>query len=389
MIIQGVLILVLAYLAFSVIYQLLLSVAGHFPKKKNELKPAQQVRKTAVFIPAYKEDSVILPVVQEALRHDYPEDKREIVVIADSLKAKTVEALNKLPIQLIEVAFEKSTKAKALNVALEQLDEQDFDIAVVLDADNIMAPGFLYQINQAFERGHQVVQGQRTPKNQDSPMAILDGAAEAINNHLLCRGASRLGLSARLAGSGMAFDYRLFRSIMPDIDAIGGFDKELELKLTREGYFLVYEEKAIVLDEKVSNGKQFARQRSRWIAAQYTYLSRFFWKGCRALVLEGKRDFFHKVIQQLLPPRVLLPTALLLGTLTGVLINPFSSWTLAFLVLFLANISTFFLALPMRYFQWPTIKGWLYVGLAVFYTLKALLGISKARKAFLHTSHNA
>jgi hypothetical protein len=51
MIIQGVLILVLAYLAFSVIYQLLLSVAGHFPKKKNELKPAQQVRKTAVFIP--------------------------------------------------------------------------------------------------------------------------------------------------------------------------------------------------------------------------------------------------------------------------------------------------------------------------------------------------
>jgi cellulose synthase/poly-beta-1,6-N-acetylglucosamine synthase-like glycosyltransferase len=38
------------------------------------------------------------------------------------------------------VAFEKSTKAKALNVALEQLDEQDFDIAVVLDADNIMAP---------------------------------------------------------------------------------------------------------------------------------------------------------------------------------------------------------------------------------------------------------
>jgi cellulose synthase/poly-beta-1,6-N-acetylglucosamine synthase-like glycosyltransferase len=379
----------LTYLAFSVIYQLLLSVAGHFPKKKNERKPVHQVRKIAVFIPAYREDAVILPVVKAALEHDYPEDKREIIVIADSLKQKTLEALTELPVRLIEVQFEKSTKAKALNAALEQLDENDFDISVILDADNLMAPGFLYQINHAFNTGHQVVQGQRMPKNQNSPMAILDGAAEAINNHLLCRGASRLKLSARLAGSGMAFDHALFRSIMPGIDAIGGFDKELELKLTQAGYFLAYEENAIVLDEKVSSGQQFARQRSRWIAAQYTYLGRFFWQGCREWVREGKRDFFHKVVQLMLPPRLLLPATLGLGTLAGIIIAPDSLTTMTFFFLLLANISTFILALPRRYFLWPTVKGWLYVGLALFYTLKALPGVSKARKVFLHTSHNA
>jgi cellulose synthase/poly-beta-1,6-N-acetylglucosamine synthase-like glycosyltransferase len=46
-----------------------------------------------------------------------------------------------LPIKLIEVSFDKSTKSKTLNKAMATLD-QDYDIAVVLDADNVMAPDF-------------------------------------------------------------------------------------------------------------------------------------------------------------------------------------------------------------------------------------------------------
>jgi hypothetical protein len=51
------------------------------------------------------------------------------------LLKKNVNCFKKLPIKLIEVSFDKSTKSKALNKAMATLD-QDYDIAVVLDADN-------------------------------------------------------------------------------------------------------------------------------------------------------------------------------------------------------------------------------------------------------------
>jgi cellulose synthase/poly-beta-1,6-N-acetylglucosamine synthase-like glycosyltransferase len=56
------------------------------------------------------------------------------------LLKKNVNCFKK-PIKLIEVSFDKSTKSKALNKAMATLD-QDYDIAVVLDADNVMAPDF-------------------------------------------------------------------------------------------------------------------------------------------------------------------------------------------------------------------------------------------------------
>jgi hypothetical protein len=39
------------------------------------------------------------------------------------------------------VSFDKSTKSKTLNKTMATLDK-DYDIAVVLDADNMMAPDF-------------------------------------------------------------------------------------------------------------------------------------------------------------------------------------------------------------------------------------------------------
>jgi cellulose synthase/poly-beta-1,6-N-acetylglucosamine synthase-like glycosyltransferase len=61
------------------------------------------------------------------------------------LLKKNVNCFKKLPIKLIEVSFDKSTKSKALNKAMATLDQDD--IAVVLDADNVMAPDFLAKIN--------------------------------------------------------------------------------------------------------------------------------------------------------------------------------------------------------------------------------------------------
>jgi cellulose synthase/poly-beta-1,6-N-acetylglucosamine synthase-like glycosyltransferase len=109
--------------------------------------------------------------------------------------------LRELPITTYEVTFETSTKAKALNYAMSQLTEQ-YDIALILDADNIMATDFITKLNATFDLGYQVVQGHRTAKNTNSPTAILDAISEEINNHILRKGHRALGLSSALIGSG-------------------------------------------------------------------------------------------------------------------------------------------------------------------------------------------
>ena len=62
---------------------------------------------------------------------------------------------------------------------------------------------------------------------------------------------------------------------MADIDAVGGFDKELELKLIAADAKIHYVPSAMIYDEKVSNPDVMTKQRSRWISSQFHYMKKF------------------------------------------------------------------------------------------------------------------
>ena len=221
------------YLGLSAIYILIFAFAGKLlPDRKTVLKKPARPRKYAVLIPGYKEDNVICEVAMESLKQDYPKDFFDVVIIADSFLPETIEKLKLLPIKLIEVVFDKSTKSKALNKAMDILGD-NYDVALILDADNIMENDFISKINTAFDNGFQIVQGHRIAKNTNTSFAILDAISEELNNHIFRKGHRALGLSSALIGSGMAFDYLLFKKRMSEINAVGGFDKELELTFLR------------------------------------------------------------------------------------------------------------------------------------------------------------
>ena len=82
-------------------------------------------------------------------------------------------------------------------------------------------------------------------------MAVLDAISEEINNHIFRKGHRVLGLSSAIIGSGMAFRYNYFKNLMLTVTAVGGFDKEIELKMLKEGRTIEYLDDAVVLDEKV------------------------------------------------------------------------------------------------------------------------------------------
>ena len=373
-----------AYLAWAALYQFTFSFASLFPKKKRPILEDKN-RKIAVLIPGYKEDAVIVSVAQAALQQSYPSEHYDVIVIADSFQQDTLDALAQLPIQVVQVSFEKSTKSKALNKTLDQLPDT-YEMAVILDADNIMENNFLERMNQRFNEGSVAVQGRRVAKNYDTPMAILDAASEDINNRILCKGHQVLGFSVRLAGSAMAFDYVLFKKVMKSVDAVGGFDKELELKFTQAGIKLDYDHDAHVYDEKVRKPAHLARQRSRWIAAQFHYAKKFLPKGLKALFTEGRTDFFNKSIQMVLPPRLILPVVLFAFTLISLIVGS-TTFTLLWGVALAINVLGFLMATPSVYFR----KHWkaIVFGLPVAFltSFKALLKVGNANKKFIHTPH--
>ena len=383
--------LLFIYLTLAGIYILVFALAGNFRKKRG-IEPQSKMRKIAVLIPSYKEDTVICSVVNAALQQQYPMNCFDIVVIADSFKPGTLRALRALPINLIEVSFTNSTKSKALNTALKQLNTA-YDIALVLDADNIMESQFLYKVNAAFNNGFKIVQGRRVAKNNDSAFAILDGISEAVNNHIFRQGHRALGLSSGLIGSGMAFDFQLFKSLMSQINAIGGFDKELEFRLFQQGHTIEYLSHATVQDEKVGSADDFKNQRRRWLSTNGVYLSKFLVPAIKASIRHRNIDLLDKLYQMTMPPRVLLLGGVILFTVIRwvfhVVIPEFSGYItpLLWLGTTLMVISAFILAIPRNYYNRKTLKAMIALPKAFALMFMLLFKLRGANKRFIHTKH--
>lgn len=379
------------FFGFASLYVFIFALAGRFYKDPS-FKNSGELKKIAVLIPGYKEDEVIVNVAKSALQQDYPSDRYDVVVIADSFQESTLQELKALPIKLIEVSFEKSTKSKALNKAMAQLGNA-YDVALILDADNIMESDFVSKIDQAFANGCTVVQGHRVAKNLNTSFAILDAISEEVNNHIFRKGHRKLGLSASLIGSAMAFDYSFFKSVMANVNAIGGFDKELEFKLIKDKIILEYLNDAYVYDEKIQRSKDFQNQRRRWLSAQFVYLRQYFVPGLKGFFLQGNVDFIDKVYQMITPPRILLLGVVSIVTLVYALI-PFLFPDIAtninpvyWYVTFGLTVLAFFLAIPRKFYNTNTLKAAITLPKAFFLMFLMLFKLKGANKKFIHTKH--
>ena len=379
------------YLLLNVLYLLLFAVAGHRRQPALVPPPAADCRRVCVLLPAYRADAVILETAPLAQRHAYA-GALHVHVVADGLLPATVQALRHQEIGVVEVAFEKSTKGKALLAALQALPADAYDVAVVLDVDNVMAPGFLGQVNDAFGAGCRVVQGHRTAKNLDSPFAVLDACNEEINNHLFRLGHARLGLSAALIGSGMAFEYGYLKQLLTDIGETPGEDKELDFRVVKDRVRIAYLPEALVYDEKIPNAGAFTTQRTRWLAAQVEFLKKYFGEGAAQLG-RGNFDFFDKVLQTLLVPRVLL-----LGLLGLLLVFSLGLSWLGYAVgpgpwfwagLLAGTGAALLLALPRRLYTRTVARALLHLPVALGAMVLALTRIKRAKTSFLPTPHAA
>lgn len=373
--------------AGSVLYVAFFAIVSLFPDKrvpKSTDKNSNKTNRFLILFPAYKEDAVIINSISSFLNQEYPQDKYTITVISDKMEDETNSILENLPITTLIPTFDKSSKAKALQLAISKI-ENSYDYVVILDADNIVEKDFLTKLNNILSNDDfKAIQCHRCAKNSDNEIAMLDGISEEINNTLFRKAHNRIGLSSALIGSGMCFNYSWF---IDNVDKLStaGEDRELEVLLLKQNIFIKYIDNINVYDEKVSCGNNFQRQRLRWMTAQLQCLKSMLPYIPQA-IRGGNINYIDKTIQQALIPRSILLAITLLISVIILIISPAES--IKWWALFLCVSISIVIATPARLRTKSIVKSITALPRLVWKMCSNIFRIDTSNKDFIHTTHD-
>ena len=318
--------------ALPVVYSLLFALASKYLYTPPSFKTALKHGRFVILIPAYRCGDLVFPTVKSALEQDYPQDLFRVVVVSEGLGPEVNAGIRELGAEVVEISFEHSSKAKALIAAVDILGADAADYVTILDADNLVDRSYLAALNDAFASGLSALQAHRTARNRNTATAVLDAAAEEINNSIYRQGHNALVMSSALIGSGMAFSYSWFADNIR-LCCTAGEDKELELLLLSQGIRVHYLPDVTVLDEKTTKLSSYHKQRRRWISAQYySFVAAFRW--LLPALKKRNAEYLDKMLQWAFIPRLLM----VLIIVACLIASPFISlaaavkwWTLFFL----------------------------------------------------------
>ena len=248
------------------LYQLLVSLCSLVKIKDKPLKVKKEHRFMAI-IPAHNEEAVISNLVESLKKQNYNKDLYDIYVIADNCTDNTARVAKEAG-AIVYKRFDdtKKTKGYALNWFLQQKIEENapYDAFFVFDADNIVHPDFIKNMNKKLCQGEDVVQGYRDIKNPTDSWITAGYALFYWTMHRFYHLARyNLGLSPLLNGTGFMVKFDVVKPQGWDTVTLTE-DIEFSLKRIIKGKKLGWATDAIVYDEQPVGFKQSWSQRSRW-----------------------------------------------------------------------------------------------------------------------------
>lgn len=149
-------------------YQFLYIPVALAPKKKKTVQAP--LRRYAILISARNEESVIAQLLDSISQQDYPADLIVPFVVADNCTDATARVARDAGAVVYE-RFNKQQVGKgyALNYLIQQIrdawGDEYFDGYFVFDADNLLQPDYISQMNNVFGDPYQIVTSYRNSKN--------------------------------------------------------------------------------------------------------------------------------------------------------------------------------------------------------------------------------
>ena len=244
-----------------------------------EEKVTEAVKKLAVIVAAHNESAVIGQLVANLKDLRYPKELYDIYVIADNCSDNTAEIAREAGAIVCERTHPtKKSKGYALEWMFERIFEmkdKEYDAVVVFDADNIVHPDFLMEMNHHLCKGSKIIQGYLDAKNPyDTWVAGTFAIAFWVIDHVSHLAKTNIGLSAVLGGTGMCITTDVIREQGWRATCLVE-DMEFTMKSLATGIKTTWAHDAIVYDEKPLTFMQSWRQRKRWAQGQFDVAHRF------------------------------------------------------------------------------------------------------------------
>lgn len=303
-------------LAIVLYYYALLFASVIRLRKQMEQSDQDGQLRFALLIPAHNEELVIGRTVTNLLQMDYDPGMFDIVVIADNCDDQTALKSREAG----AICLERDTdpmgrKGFAIKWYLDETMslDQTHDALVVFDADSKPKPDFLRVMSSALFSGSTVLQGRHVISNpEDSMFTRLADIDMRINNRLKNLAKSNLGLSCRLMGDAMCFDWSVLENYPWGADSLVE-DREYGIQLVGQGVSLAYIPEAISLGQAAQGWSQAKSQRLRWTGGVIDLRRRYAIDLLRRGFKDGNWSAIDQSFELLLPPfSVLIALALIL-----------------------------------------------------------------------------
>lgn len=306
------------------VYYFLIGFCGMW--RRREVKILTPKKTFAVIVAAHNEQAVIGQLIDNLQKLEYPKELYDIFVIADNCSDNTA-AIARAGGAIVYERTSSVGKGKgfALEWMFNQLFamERQYDAVVVFDADNLVHPRFLLEMNNRLLKGDKLIQGYLDAKNPyDTWVSGTFAIAFWVIDHIWHLAKTNIGLSSVLGGTGMC--------IATDVLKRHGWgatclteDMEFTMKSLVEGIKTTWAHDAIVYDEKPLTFRQSWNQRKRWAQGQFDVAQRFIPKMIQAGIARRDIRILDGCLHLLQPHFLLLSTFFVIISYVQLAFPPF------------------------------------------------------------------
>ena len=278
-----------------------------FCKKKHKFIKRH---KYAVLISARNEEKVISNLIETIKNQDYPQKLIKIFVVADNCTDNTA----KVSREAGATVFERFNKIKvgkgyALEFLLEKIKEkhsnEKFDGYFVFDADNLLRPNYITEMNKTFSDGYEVITSYRNSKNYGDNWISAGYALWFLReSRFLNQSRMLLGTSCAVSGTGFLFSDKVIKKY-------GGWkffllteDIEFSVNNILNDIKIGYCDSAILYDEQPVKFSQSWNQRMRWAKGYLQVIGKYGVKLAKKAIT--KLDFSAFDMTMVMMPAVFL-----------------------------------------------------------------------------------
>ncbi|MGW3662919.1 glycosyltransferase [Streptomyces sp. NPDC005141] len=278
---------VLVFTRFGLMLLLSAAHARRVRRKDFRWGPTPITEPVSVLVPAYNEAKCIENTVHSLMASEHP---IEIIVIDDGSSDGTARIVEDLRLPNVRVVRQHNAgKPAALNRGLANASH---DIIVMMDGDTVFEPATVRELVQPFADPQVgAVAGNAKVGNRDSLIGAWQHIEYVMGFNLDRRMYDILRCMPTIPGAVGAFRRSALERVGGMSDDTLAEDTDITMALHRDGWRVVYTEKARAWTEAPESVQQLWSQRYRWSYGTMQAI----WKHRRAVVERGPSGRFGRV----------------------------------------------------------------------------------------------